>query len=199
MTTSLPTFQKGVEYYAARPPLGTESVVIRVAKDAGTPGFLYTGKVWVETVGEDGRGLRQRWLLSEQLHDSPTTAAGKPRTTGYIRLHPGQQVPAPRSADEGRISDQQPDTAAAAAALRLALDDTARRLRPLGLTLDGGPAAWAHTDSATEWADRAGQLYEALALLVVRVEPYAATPEAAARRVRAAADAVAERQGPAGR
>ncbi|MFD4933383.1 hypothetical protein [Streptomyces virginiae] len=196
MTTSLPTFQKGVEYYAVRPPLGTESVVIRVAKDAGTPGFLYSGKVWVETVGEDGRGLRPRWLLSEQLHDSPTTAAGKPRTTGYVRLHPGQQVPAPRPADAGRNSDQ-PDTAAAA--LRLALDDAARRLHPLGLTLDGGPAAWAHTDSATEWADRAGQLYEALALLVARVEPYAATPEAAARRVRAAADAVAERQGSAGR
>ncbi|MFE2165437.1 hypothetical protein ACFXB3_10255 [Streptomyces sp. NPDC059447] len=64
MTTSRLTFQKGDEYYAARPPLSTDSVVTRVAKDAGTPSFLYTEKVWVETVGEDGRGRRAQWLLS---------------------------------------------------------------------------------------------------------------------------------------
>ncbi|THA77818.1 hypothetical protein [Streptomyces sp. A0592] len=113
--------------------------MIRVAKDAGSPGLLYTGKVWVETVGEDGRGRRGRWLPSKQLHDSPTTAAGKPRTTGYIRLHSGQQVPAPRpeTSATGRISDPLADDAVAAA-LRLALDDTAQCLKPLG-ALPGRP------------------------------------------------------------
>ncbi|MER6316618.1 hypothetical protein ABT237_23060 [Streptomyces sp. NPDC001581] len=100
-----------------------------------------------------------------------------------------------------RISDPKPDAAAAAAALRLALDGTARRLRPLVLSLDG-PATWAAIDSSTEWADRAGHLFEALTLLAAHVEPYAASPETAACRVRAAAEAAAERQegkGTAGR
>ncbi|MFD0352916.1 hypothetical protein ACFVHW_04090 [Streptomyces sp. NPDC127110] len=191
-TTAFPSFRKGTEYYAAKAPLGSNGIVIRVAEDAGQPGLLHTGHVWVETVGEDGRGLRKRWLLSDQLHDSPTTASGKPRTTGYIRLRPGQPVPAPRTDDAtpGRISDPDP-AGVVAAALRSALDDAARCLKPLGLSLDGNPATWTHTDSSTEWADRAGQLYQTLDLLARRIEPYAATPEDAARRVRAAAVAVA--------
>ncbi|EFL19904.1 hypothetical protein [Streptomyces sp. C] len=191
-TTASPTFQKGTEYYAAKPPLGSPGIVIRVAEDAGQPGLLHTGKVLVETVGEDGRGLRKRWLLSDQLHDSPTTAAGRPRTTGYIRLRPGQPVPAPRGDGSrlGRISDPEAGDAVAAA-LRLALDDAARSLRGLGLSLNGSPASWAHSDSSIEWALRADQVFETLAALAARVEPYAATPEAAARRVPAAADAVA--------
>ncbi|MFI1285220.1 hypothetical protein ACH4U5_31460 [Streptomyces sp. NPDC020858] len=159
------------------------------------------GKVWVETVGDDGRGRRKRLLDSEQLHGSPVNAAGQPRSSGYIRLHPGQHVPAPRADDDapGRTSEAGPG-GAAAAGLRLALDDAARSLRTLGLSMDG-PATWAPADSAAQWALRAGELYETLTLLVARIEPYAEEPGAAAGRVRAAAAAHADQglEGPAGR
>lgn len=83
-------------------------------------------------------------LESTQLHDSPTTAAGQPRRSGYIRL------------------------------------------REVGLPLDGSPAPVSAADSASDWAHRAGVLYERLVLLAARVEPYAAAPGSAGRRVRAA-------------
>lgn len=190
MTDRQPTFRKGDEYYAARPPLGTDGVVIRVAQDAGGPGLPYADKVWVETVGEDGRGRRGRWLESAQLHDSPTTAAGQPRRSGYIRLRPGQDAPPLVAASPGRISDPAPsadsDAVCDPAALRLALDDAARSLCEAGLPLDGSPAPVSAADSAPDWAHRVGVLYETLVLLAARVEPYAAAPGSAERRVRAA-------------
>ncbi|MFD9575360.1 hypothetical protein ACFWBI_36775 [Streptomyces sp. NPDC059982] len=88
------------------------------------------------------------------------------------------------AASEGARADG-PD--AAAAALRRALDDAARGMRQLGLSLDGSLASWSPTDSSTEWASRAGQLFETLVLLAARIEPHAAAPDAAAGRVRAAA------------
>ncbi|MFE3608347.1 hypothetical protein [Streptomyces goshikiensis] len=180
--TARVTFRQGDEYYAVRPPLGSLSMVIRVAESAGEPGLLYTGKVMVETVGQDGVGRRRRPLLSQQLHDSPITASGKKRITGYVRLHPGQTAPRPADTVTAGPEADEAQAEQAAAALRRALDDAARGLRPLGLSLDGSPATWTATDSSTEWARRAGQLYETLVLLAARIEPYAATPEAAAAR-----------------
>ncbi|MFD0352919.1 hypothetical protein ACFVHW_04105 [Streptomyces sp. NPDC127110] len=76
-----------------------------------------------------------------------------------------------------------------AAALRGALDKAARSLQPLGLSLDGRPAAWAPSESSMEWAVRADRVFETLALLWTRIKPYTATSgDAVAAALRGALD-----------
>ncbi|MER5482547.1 hypothetical protein ABT024_04935 [Streptomyces sp. NPDC002812] len=131
-----------------------------------------------------GDALRER---ATELEGRVPPAAARPRTDD-------ERMFLERAAALRANADTLEHTVQAPAALRLALDDAARALRSLGLSLDG-PPTWAHTDSSTEWADRAGQLFQTLELLAARIEPYAESPAAAARRVRAAADAVANRRG----
>ncbi|MFI6883397.1 hypothetical protein [Streptosporangium canum] len=57
---------------------------IRIAgKPVTTPGVGGFGKVQVETVTDDGRGIRRRSIEITQLHASATTGKGEPRRTGY--------------------------------------------------------------------------------------------------------------------
>ncbi|MFD3328577.1 hypothetical protein [Streptomyces sp. NPDC058701] len=53
--------QEGDEFYMANPPLGSDGAIIRIAENR-EPEALNTGKVWVVTVGEDGKGRRRRLL-----------------------------------------------------------------------------------------------------------------------------------------
>lgn len=54
-----------------------------VGKPGTVPGIWGFGKVDVVTLTEDGREIRRRAIEISQLHDSPTTASGQPRRTGY--------------------------------------------------------------------------------------------------------------------
>lgn len=52
----------------------------------------FGGRVWVETVLTDGRGVRQRSLDPRQFHDSLTTKSGQQRRTGYVLETPGESA-----------------------------------------------------------------------------------------------------------
>jgi hypothetical protein len=56
---------------------------IRIVKNA--PGYPAWGwsKTTVETLRANGSGIRQRAIETTQLHESPTTADGQHRRTGY--------------------------------------------------------------------------------------------------------------------
>lgn len=50
----------------------------------GVPRWSGFNKVTVVTVLPGGREVRPRAIEASQLHDTATTQAGQPRTTGYI-------------------------------------------------------------------------------------------------------------------
>lgn len=96
------TFEEGDECYAVRPPLGSAGMVIRVAESAGEPGLLHTGKMWVEPVGDDGRGAASDgccprssttpWSRHPAGGGPPDTSASAPARTCRLR---GTQRPRP--------------------------------------------------------------------------------------------------------
>ncbi|MEV7013339.1 hypothetical protein [Streptosporangium sp. NPDC051022] len=57
---------------------------IRVLGEPGRFHGVYGyGKVTVETIDDNGRGVRRRAIEVSQLHDSGTTRTGQARRTGY--------------------------------------------------------------------------------------------------------------------
>lgn len=58
---------------------------IRVVSEPSRFNGVYGyGKVMVETVLPDGRGVRRRRIELSQLHESATTKTGEPRRNGYV-------------------------------------------------------------------------------------------------------------------
>jgi hypothetical protein len=62
--------------YERHDPRENSTTRIRVVGDS-VPWWDNSGKVWIATVGPDGRELRSRWIATRQLHDNPD------RVTGY--------------------------------------------------------------------------------------------------------------------
>lgn len=89
--------EPGQEYVACSPTRsmpGDHLIRIRVVDSPITTAGRYGyGKVDVETVLPDGRGVRRRAIEASQLHDTPTTRDGKPRRTGYALTKENRPVP----------------------------------------------------------------------------------------------------------
>lgn len=78
----------GQVYESCQPRDGRHRTRIRVVGQPQTiPGVWGFGKVTVETVTANGRGIRYRAIDITQLHASGTTRNGTPRRTGYRLVH----------------------------------------------------------------------------------------------------------------
>jgi hypothetical protein len=62
---------------------GSGRLIRVLSRVNNTPGLHGFGKVDVETMSSDGRGLRFRAIEARQLHATAATRNGQPRRTGY--------------------------------------------------------------------------------------------------------------------
>lgn len=79
--------QRGQIYRSALPTSeGTEGGYVRIQVVGGVQaGYLHGPCVQVATIRDfDGKLIRQRRLLADQLHESPLTKTGSTRRTGWV-------------------------------------------------------------------------------------------------------------------
>lgn len=79
MSMSIP-FERGQQFVSADPRDEGRTVQI-VSAGHHRPGTVYVG-----TVSDTGKLLRQRWMSKAVFHDSAVTGKGEPRKTGYILI-----------------------------------------------------------------------------------------------------------------